>query len=149
MKPDQARDEIFTLLKNAWAAGAGSVVASAYTPALYYQGNEPAAVPPLNLAYGRASLIHVTGRQSSLSGALGTQRYDRRGIIIVQCFGPLDSGKGMTIAEGLAIVANGAYEGVASPGGAWFRYSRLNEVGPKDGWFAINAVTDFLYDEVK
>lgn len=145
----QARDQIFTLLKTAWASGAPGAVASAYTPALYYQGQEPLTAPPMNLAHGKVTLTHVTGRQTSLASSDSTKRWTRGGIIIVQCLAPISSGKGLTIAESLAVVANNAFEGKTTTGGAWFRNCRLNEVGPKDGWFAINAITDFLYDEVK
>lgn len=149
MTPAQARDEMFALLRVAWGAGAAAVVGGAYIPVMIWQGQEPSKAPDQGKAYGRATVLHASGSQRSLADETGAKRWDRRGVVMVQCFGPLSGGKGLTIADGLANIALNAYEGKSSPGGAWFRNCRLNEVGASDGLFQINVVAEFQYDEVK
>lgn len=149
MTPGQARDEMFAMLRTYWNSNAPAVVASAYTPALYWQGQEPATVLAGDKAHARVTLLTSTGRQASLAGASGTKIWDRGGVVITQCFAPIANGKALEIAESLGYVAVNAFEGKTTPSGAWFRNVRLNEIGPKDGWFAVNAIADFSYNEVK
>ncbi|HEY6019460.1 MAG TPA: hypothetical protein VIY48_06050, partial [Candidatus Paceibacterota bacterium] len=104
--------------------------------------------PDMSKPYARATVLHATGKQATLAGP-GGARWERRGVCIVQCFGPLKNGRGLTVAEGLATVAKNAYEGKASPEGIWFRNCRINEVGSADGLYQVNAIAEFYYDEVK
>ncbi|MGF2075944.1 hypothetical protein ACQUFC_20780, partial [Enterococcus casseliflavus] len=66
MTPAQARDQIFDLLRVAWAAGASGIVGGAYTPVLYYQGQEVPNPPVEGRAFGRVDVHYSGGRQSSL-----------------------------------------------------------------------------------
>lgn len=144
-----ARDEMFALLRTKWVAEAPAVVGGGYTPDLQWPG-VAYSPPPNNRAFGRVSLLTTTGRQSSLASAGGVRRWERRGVLIVQCFGPLSVGNAYDIAERLATIARNAFEGQTTPGGVWFRDCRTTDVGPdKDGWFGVNAVAEFIYDEVK
>jgi hypothetical protein len=146
MKLIQARDEIFSLIRN-YFNSQGSTVP------ILWQGipiDKPPDTSDLSYAagYARATVLHSGGRQSTLGGKSGT-RFDRSGVVIIQCFGPIGIGKGLTNAEQIATMALDALEGKTTPGGIWFRNCRPNDIGPADGWFQINVVAEFLYDEVK
>jgi hypothetical protein len=136
------------MLKTAWASGAAAAVGGSYTPDLVWQGLE-SEQRDIEKAYARVQLSHVSGHQSSLTGAEGAVLFERGGVLIVQCLAPFSSGKGLTYAEALAQVVLSAFEKKHSPGGAWFRNCRMNEVGPDNAWFIVNAVVEFIYDEVK
>lgn len=145
MTSSEARDEFFTLLKTEWDLLASTVVGGSYTPSILWQGIDETTDPPQGQAYARASVIHSKGEQASLGGS----RWNRKGIIVVQCFGPTGGGNGLTIAEGLAKIAKDAYEGKTSSSGSWFRNCRINEIGVSQGWFQVNTIAEFDYDEVK
>lgn len=145
----QARDEMFAMLKARWDLFAPATVDNAYTPDVFWQGKVYSTPPPVGKAFARATVLHAAGRQASLAGEGGARRFSRRGMVMVQCFGPNAGSEGLTIAEALGKIVTDTYEGQASPGGIWFRNCRINEVGPDDGWFQVNAYADFIYDEVK
>ncbi len=130
--------DILTLFKTAWDT-------TGFT-ALY--PNVPGEPPKAQVPWARVTLQHTGGGQGSLSGALGTKKWDRNGVLIVQVFVP--NGEGLSQAYSLAKIVTDAYEGVSSPlRGVWFRNARINEVGPDGEWFQVNALVDFMYDEIK
>jgi hypothetical protein len=137
----EARDEIFALLRNEWIAHASALP-------IFWQGETHINPPDQSQGYARATVLHSTGGQSSLGGTNGV-RFSRQGVAIIQCFGPLGIGKSLTISEEIASMALDAFEGKTTPGGIWFRNCRFNEIGPADGWFQINVIAEFIYDEVK
>src|SRR6266540_7379278 len=100
MNTTLARDEIFEMLRQAWEDQAGAVVNGAVPPVLW-QGQEQDGPFPQGETYARATVMHSTRGQASLGDAGGERRWRNAGVIIVQCFGPLSSGKGLTIAEAL------------------------------------------------
>lgn len=148
MNTTEARDEIFGMFRLNWGNLAGAVVGGD-PPPIIWQGQEQLAPQIVNGAYARAVVLHQSGMQASLAGDTGIKMWRRSGVVIVQCFGPLSSGKGLTIAEGLATIVKNSFEGLASPGGIWFRNVRINEVGPNDAWYQVNTIADFTYDEVR
>lgn len=97
--------------------------------------------------WARATLRHGAGRNSSLTGGIGNQRFERTGNLIVQVFVP--TGEGLTEGLTLAKVVSDAFEGVSTTSGVWFRNVTINEIGPDGQWFQINVLIDFIYDEVK
>lgn len=149
MTQEEARAEMFGMLNASWVALAASAVANVYVPEIFWQGQMYPSPPPVDKAYGRATVLHVAGRQQSLAGEGGARRYGRRGMVVVQVFGPMNDGKGLKIAGALAKIVTDTYEGKSSPSGIWFRNVRFNEIGADDGRFQINAYADFQYDEVK
>ena len=134
---EQANDDILTLFKAAWDATG--------LPVLFE--NIAAELPPITTAHAKVFLRHGPGRQASLSGALGTQRFDREGIVTVQIFIP--TGEGLSEGYRLGKIAADAFEGQATPRQVWFRNVRVNEIGPSGGWYQFNALAEFTYDEIK
>lgn len=142
----QARDEILTLFKTAWDAGASGVeVVYDDTPT-----DKPSAAQLANenaTAWARVTLRHSIGRQASLSGAQAVRRWEREGTLFVQIF--TSYGTGLQTADTLAKVAVDALEGATTPGGVWFRDVSFREVGIDGPWYQTNVVATFQYDEVK
>ena len=58
-------------------------------------------------------------------------------------------GDGLSGARVLGKVVVDAYQGKSTPGGAWFRNVRLQEVGPDGNWSQVNVVAEFTYDEIQ
>lgn len=131
----QASDEILALFRTAWGD----------RPALYE--NVRGSPPRRPIPWARVTLRHITGAQASLAGGSGTRRWERVGILTVQIFVP--SGQGLAGAQSLAKIAVDAYQGQTTPGGVWFRNVRLTEVGPDGDWFQVNALAEFVYDEIQ
>lgn len=133
MTADEARDEMFTVFNNAWNL----------TPAAerVVFGDKPGA--PFTDAWARVTLRHATGRQSSLSGAMGAKRWTQTGTLWVQVFAPV--GDGLVTAYELAQAVVNAFRD-AKNGTVWYRNSRLQEVGSSGAFEHINVLTDFTYD---
>jgi hypothetical protein len=134
---DQANNDILDFFKAAWDP-TGHI-------ALYenVKGAKPTAQNP----YAKLFVRHGPSNQASLSGALGTSRFERQGIITVQIFIP--NGQGLSEGYTLGKVVADAFEGKATPLQVWFRNVKLNEVGPSGEWYQFNATMEFNYDEVK
>jgi hypothetical protein len=132
----QARDEILSVLNEAWDA-------TDY-PMLF---EDLPAVLPKNGPWARTSVRHVDGEQATLSGGLGLQKFKRSGFITVQIFSP--SGDGLSLSDSLIKIVMDAFEGKATSGGVWFRNVRSTEVGPDGNFFQVNVTIDFEYTELK
>lgn len=137
----EARNEMVTLVKTAWDAGAGTPI-----PPMIYPDLDRKR--PDTGAWGRMVVQHApTAGESTLSGGAGKQMFERLGVVIVQLFD--DAGKGYSRLDALTKVMEDAFEGKSTPGGVWFRNVRSPEVG-RDGRFQqVNVLADFTYVEVK
>lgn len=109
------------------------------------EANEP---PAADLSWFRWTMQHADSGQASLSCEHGERRWRRNGLIIVQCFAPLDKG-GLTAAQRMAESVRDAYQGTATPGGVWFRDATTQEIGTDNAWYNVNAIIQFTYDEVR
>jgi hypothetical protein len=133
-----ARDEVLTLFKTAWDAGAPTV------PLRYW--DKKSAIPGTsNDAWADIQMQWTGGEQRGFG--LGTRRYNREGIVTVKIFTPF--GDGLIQADSLTKIAADAFEGVDTPNGVWFRRVRVNHVGQRGEWYQTNVLADFFYDEVK
>lgn len=97
--------------------------------------------------WARISVRHTAGGQSSISGGLGKRRYSRTGTVYVNLFA--EPGDGLRVLDPLVKIALDAFEGKATPSQVWFTKSRVREQGILKGWYQINVLFDFNYDEVK
>lgn len=146
MTPDLARDEILKMFVDSWETDTPTIPDVLDVPLIIWPDENTS--PNVEDPYVRPVVLHLGGGQGSLGGN-GGRRFYRTGIFMAACYGPLGSGKGLTIAEKMANIALCAFEGKTSPGGIWFRNCRINEVGLTESWYQVNAVAEFLYDEVK
>lgn len=137
----KVRDETFQLILVA--------VANNYPEAnMYWEGVVPSSGPTPNDIWVRTSLVHVTGRQSSLAGEDGVRRWNRTGFVQSQCFAPLARGS-VQAATRLATVIRDALQGKQTESCVWFRNPRIIEIGEEKDWFNVNAIIDFDYDELR
>jgi len=137
----EAINEILGLFQTAWDA--------VQNPDLVkYDNVVNDDVPPATqVPWARVALRHTTAEQASLSGASGTRRFERKGILTIQIFEP--PGKGLSGATDLPKIIQDAYEGVETANGAWFRDVVVNEIGPDGDFYQTNIVALFEYDEIK
>lgn len=146
---DSARDEILGLFWAAWQANAAALNGGT-APVVRWDGaDENKEYPPADDNWVRVAIRHSASRQAAF-GTGGQRRYTREGTVTVQIFTSLSTEQGVGKAEEFAKVARDAYEGSATDSGIWFRRVRSREIGPEPGgWYQINVVADFEYDEVK
>lgn len=142
LTPDQARDVMLKVHRDAW-------LLAGYTDQQVTYTDVPCTVPqgagPSEQVWCRVTVRHATGRQSSLTGGLGTQRYTNRGTVWVQVFAPI--GDGSTAGYGASQTVVGAFRDAKTA--VLFRNVRFSEAG-KDGAFErFDVKADFEYDEVR
>lgn len=133
----QARDEMMAVFHAAWDTTGHDVF---YTD---QGGPGPSDRDP----WARVLVQHNIGFEASLRGAEQTRKYRREGLITVQLFTP--AGDSLSSADTLGKLILDAFEGKKTPGGAWFRNARYNEVGPDGDFYQCNVLVDFEYDEIK
>lgn len=136
MTADEARDEMFSVLKAAWD--------TTTVPSNMAYPDKPFS-PPSDSAWARASIRTATGRQSNLAGAMGVKRYTQTGTLWVQVFAPV--GDGMVKAYALAQTVVNAYR--TARGTVWYRNPRMQEVGASGAFEQVNCMIDFSYDDMR
>jgi len=104
----------------------------------------PANVPE-NTLWIRPSIQHVGGGQASLSGAVGSRRFDRFGMLTIQCFSPV--GDGNTDADDLAGTLVNRFEAIRNSQ-VWYRNIRAIEIGKEGSTVQVNFIADFVYEEI-
>lgn len=133
---EEARNEMFRLATVGLPSGLKII----------YQGLVNQAPAKATDQWVRVTINHELGFQNSLADQSRKKSYNRSGVIIIQCFGPL-SDRGFTKAQSLAESAVQAYQGKTGAGGIWFRNCRANEIGSSGAWFQINVSIDFTYTQ--
>jgi hypothetical protein len=134
---EQARDEILEIFRGAWPEDINNVV----------WDDVVSEAPATALSWARVALRHTLGEQGSLADDTGKKRWDRFGILFIQIFTPV--GEGLDSAYPLAKILADAYEGVSTPGNAWFRNATIKEIGNDGEWYQFNYSVEFQYEEVK
>lgn len=134
---EEAQDEVYGLFKTAWDT-TGFI-------ALY--PNVAGSVPTTPTPWARAKATLFNGGDASLSGALGTRRYERQGLFTAQIFVP--AGEGLERAMQLAKIVVDAYDGQRTASGIWFRNARVADVGPDGDWYQVNVLVNYEFDEIK
>lgn len=138
------KDEIMGLFRVKW---------DAETPALNSGVKIPVAWPGVNYTpdatkpWGRYKVEETTASQATLAPA-GGRRFNRVGLIFVQCFAPSANGREIILADQLAEIARGAYEGVGTASGIWFLNCRVNDIGVDKNWYQKNMIAEFRFQEL-
>lgn len=134
---EQARDEMFALLRTA-------LLASAISSRVGWPTVANDALPPsTQVPWARVQLFHGPGGQVGFGD--GLRKYERTGTLITQVFSP----RGLNTGYQLAKIVADALEGKATPRGVWFRNVRIAEAGADGNFDQINVIADFEYTEVK
>jgi len=135
MTTDEARDIMFDIIQT---------VATAQNIQLTFT-DVPVTVPSSNLVWGRLTLRHAEGGQGSLTGGLGTVRYDATGTLWLQLFAP--KGDGYTAGYQAAqhfLNALRKYRG-----SIWFRNMRVMERGEDGAFERVDVLTEFEYSDIQ
>ena len=133
--PEQAYDEIFTLIKDAFA---GEPVTLIFQDDLE---NVNVTATVVNV-----SLRHVMGRQASLAGEDGKRKWNNDGLIYIQVRCPAIGG--LTAINSLVKMGIESIRGKTTPGGVWFRNVVGKEDAPKDGNSRAIITGEFTYQEI-
>ncbi len=132
---EQARDEIFALLKTAWDTTGHPIK----WPGVAFNKPEPAAI------FAEVVFHHLAGGQAAFGS--GVSMWKRAGSLLFRIDVPM--GEGFTDAYVLAKIMADAIEGSATPGGVWFRETSIREGDEVGGYDRITVETIFEYTEVK
>lgn len=148
------RKEMFRLFTDAmnidWsvpAAGFQSPL-TMVEPVRHYEGRSYGAKDPQK-SYAEIYMRSALGSQASLANHNGIRRWEDAGTLWIMCFGSDSKGEGLEISELLATIAAEVYQGKATENYAWFRNVRKVNVGSSGGWYHINVLIDYEYDEVR
>lgn len=138
------RDEIQSLFNVAWVAG---------TPSLNGGNAAPIAWPGVDVTpdplkpWARYQLKENLANQATLA-PVGSRRFDRLGLILIQVFAPISKGGGVVLADQLAEIARSAYEGKGTASGIWFLNCRVNDIGVDKNWYQKNMIAEFRFQEL-
>lgn len=135
---EQARDEMNSLFLAALAA------ASNTTKVVF--DDQKDTLTGENV-WARVSIRHNAGGQSTISKQDGKSRYTRSGTVYINLFAV--PGDGLRTLDALTKIALDAYEGKTTPGQIWFTQARVRELGIVEGWYQVNVLVNFSYDEIK
>jgi hypothetical protein len=132
---DEARDVMLGVFRTAWNT-------LGYTAEYEDVAGDP---PDTTSVWARPVVRHVTARESSLTGGLGTKRFTAKGFVWVQIFAPMGDGSTAGYVASQAVVD--AYRDADTP--VLFRNVRLSEAGKEGSFTKIDVRADFEYDEVR
>lgn len=140
--PNQAKDQILKVFKDAWdVLGHPAVYSDTANPA------DPGGSAPSASVWARATIRHVDGFQSSLTGPTeGKKRFTNVGTVFIQIF--VSPGQGDTVAYDAAEVVASAYRNSRDID-VWFTRVRINEVGARGSFEQVNVLINFSYDSVE
>lgn len=133
---EQARDDMIQLVNDAWPVGTVLIFDG-------FKGDKPNGA----VTWGRVTVRHNGGGQSTISRQNQKSRYTRTGTLYVNMFSP--PGDGLRKLDPLTKIVLDAIEGKTTPHGVWFTKVRVRELGIVEGYEQVNVLADFSYDEVK
>lgn len=93
----------------------------------------------------RVTLRHQGSGKRSLTGGLGTSRFERTATLTVQVFVP--NGDGMKEENRVVPLIRNALEGKTTLGGLQFLDVSANEIGEDGPWWNTNVTARVVYDE--
>jgi hypothetical protein len=145
----QAIDDMFTLFRMAWNAGAAVVVGS--VPAIRWEGVQEPSIPPVDAYWCRVSTQQVAEPQSSFKTGIApdaNRRYTAIGVLFVQIFCPMSEAQAMEKGRLLAELARNAFRGKETANQVWFRNVRIQRLAPEQNYYRFNVVAEYTYDDI-
>jgi len=130
---DEARDAMLAAFKAAW------------DPRVALYADVPGEPPTDSVVWARVKVLHAVGRQGSLTGGLGTVKYERQGILWIQVFSPVGDGNKAGYDAAQCLV--NAYQ--AARGSIWYRNIRMDEMGTDGAFERFDVKADFEYTDVR
>ncbi len=145
----QALDEMFALFWRVWQSGTPAIVGN--VPAVRWPGVEERNPPAMDSYWARVSTQEIDSPQTTLKSGVAPdekQRYTSTGLLFVQLFCPMSDAKAKERGDALAELARGAFRGVETPGGVWFRNPRSSPLAPQDNAYRFNIVVEYQFDGI-
>ncbi|MCF0055514.1 phage tail terminator-like protein [Dyadobacter sp. CY356] len=103
-------------------------------------------IPPSPAAtWVRLNIVHVDGNQASI-GSPGSNKFRRYGLITAQIFSP--QGKGSVDARKKADLIIPIFQGVQNSGITYYDVHPREIGNDGAGWYQINVLSKFYYDEI-
>jgi len=145
-----AGDSIRKQLNDAWVALTPAVVGSTQPVRLEWDGVDTKTKRDPQKPFAAVFVKHLDGGQATFADPLGQRKFSRSGLVTVQVFQPLLNSGGLSLVQKLAIIARDAFEGKSTADGVWFQNVKLKDIGDDaKGWYQINVLASFTYDELK
>lgn len=145
--PTTARDEIFRLFTDGWAAQ--SIVEGDLD--LRYQGRELPNIP--RGYWGRISTQMVTSQQSAHTMPDGPEaspiEYETNGLVFVQVFAPMAEPDSYRNGDLLAAYCVDIFRRTETASGVWFRNGRFNELEADGQNYRWNVKVEYQFTERK
>jgi len=142
---DAAADEMYAVLNDAWRAGSGEFN-DGHVPPIRWPYKFEDKKQAVTEVWARVSRQTVREGQATLRD--GVKRFTSDGLLFVQIFAPLNDAKAGWRLQRLAMLARNSFRGVSTPGGVWFRNTRIQELPSDAKAYQIKVVTEYQYDEL-
>lgn len=123
-----------------------------YVPKIRFQGVEEDVKPASDKYWLRVEINTLVSEQKTLSvcvTAPGKRMYIEAGLIIIELYIPKVVNGGWPTGKKWAQVLRGAFRGVKTANGVWFRNAVIKEVDSEAEFFRINIIAEFNYSEIQ
>lgn len=135
-----ARDEVL---------GAVAAALGAYPDVVQkWQGKDTPDPPPSQSRWSFASMTTANEGQASLANAFAQMKWNTQGVLMVQCFAPLNKGS-IDAAMELALSLKRHFRKLITPSGVWFRNASAKEIGTLSSWYQVNFTSTYTFDELQ
>jgi hypothetical protein len=139
----EARDAMFTVVKDTWEANASTIFGSAGE--LWFQNVEKRTPPDQGTPWCHAEQMITTTRQLGLRNG-GLQLYTTVGMLAVDIYSPRVTANAASAALAMADKMRRAFEGTRLTS-AWFRNVTATPTGNTAGFVVVRVMADFEYTE--
>jgi hypothetical protein len=146
---EQARDEVYELLMDAWTAGAPAVCG--YVPKMFWKEVTPDEIPNKSQYWVKFAVNPVISPQTALgmgTAPEGNRRFTTYGLVIAQVMCPANLVEASLIGIRLSQIVQSALRRKSTPNNVWFRNARINLLDQKEGYERFNVVAEMQYDEI-
>ena len=147
MTYEEAIDEIFSVFRQMWkdpVNGPEAIVG--YQPKVLWPGIQEPDKPEKDKFWARISQVTISDDQTAFCGDMDAL-FTNDGILIVNLFCPMSNNDGFTNGRKISTLIRDAYRSVKTPGGAWFRNPRIQELDPEAHFYRFNVIVEYEYDE--
>lgn len=123
-----------------------------YVPVVRWFGTNLPATPESNKTYAEVRFEEVTSGQSSLSACVdqpGKSKYTSEGLFTAVFHSALNLPGELAKAEELAQKVREGFGGWHSPGGVWYRQTRIASGIAENFFYKTLLLIEFEFDEVR
>lgn len=143
-----AKDAMLTLVNNANE----NQTITPYIPEIRFQGVEQDTKPESDKYWLRVEINTLVSEQKTLSSCVtapGKRMYIEAGLIVLELYFPKVITGSWPIGQKWAEVLRGAFRGVKTANGVWFRNAVIKELDSQVEFLRINVIAEFNYSEIQ